>query len=68
MEQEIKGVIEGSFNTGIIEQGVIYDFHFAENVLYYLIIPLSIGIFKCKVASLGHPEVYESPPFCDECG
>ncbi len=58
-------MIEGSFNIGVIEQGVVYDLHFAGKVLYYLVIPPSVGISRCKVV-LGHPDVHESSLFCDE--
>ena len=67
MEQEINGLIEGFFNIGVIEQGVVYNLQFARNVLYYLLVSLSVGISRWKVA-LGHPEVHESPSFYDEGG
>ena len=63
MEKEIEGVVESFFDIGVVEKGVVYDLHFARNVLHYLIVPPSIGISKCKVA-LEH----ESSPFCDEGG
>ena len=65
MNKEIEVVIEGSFDVGVIEQDVVYDLHFAGNVLYYFIVPSSVGISKYKVA-LGNPEAHESPPFRDE--
>ena len=69
MEQEIEGVIQDTFDIGVVEQGIIYILHFERNVLYYLIVPLSIS--RCKVA-LGHPEVHEPPPpkkkFCEGNG
>ena len=67
VKKEIEGVIEGSFDVRVVEQGVIYDLHFAGDVLYYFIVPPSVGISRCKVA-LGHPEVHESPSFWDEGG
>ena len=59
MKQEI-GVIENTFDVGIVEQGVVYVLPFVGNVLYYCVVPLSVDISKCKVA-LGHPEVHETP-------
>ena len=61
MKQEINSLVEGSFDIGVVEKGVIYDLHFARKVLYYLIVPSGVGISRCKV----HPEVHESPPFCE---
>ena len=54
MEEEIKGVIEGTFDVGVIELGVIYYFYFPRDVFYYFIIPSGVGIARCKVA-LWHP-------------
>ena len=61
MEEEI----EGSFDIGVIELGVIYYFYFAGDVFYYFIISSGVSIARCKVA-LWHPQVHESSPFCDE--
>ena len=30
MEEEIEGVIEGSFDVGVVDYGVIYYFYFDE--------------------------------------
>ena len=67
MKQEIEGVIEGFFDVGVVQQSVINDLHFVWNVLYYFVIPPSVDISRFGVA-LGHPQVHESPPFCDEGG
>ena len=60
----IKGVIEDSFDVGVVEQGIAYDLHFAGDDLYYFFVSPSIRISKCKVA-FGHPEVHENLSFFD---
>ena len=59
-------MVEGFFDAGIIEQGVVHDFNLAGDILYYFIVPPSVSISGCEVA-LWHPAVHESTPFGDKC-